>query len=36
MKGGQVEEDSPGKNIKNVNDKIGFKCLHYSVMENSG
>lgn len=33
---GQVEADSPSASAKNVNDKLGFKCLHYSVTESSG
>ena len=33
---GQIEDDSKQSQVKNVNDKVGFKCLHYSVMESSG
>jgi Ca2+/Na+ antiporter len=38
MKGmkGQIEEDAPGSNSKNNHDMVGFKCLHYSVLESSG
>lgn len=38
MKGmkGQIEEDTPTGFSKNNNDMVGFKCLHYSVLESSG
>ena len=32
---GQVDHDN-GKKPENQNERIGFKCLHYSVTENAG
>ena len=33
---GQIENDSGNKKVEDLNEYIGFKCLHYSVTESAG